>query len=58
MFVEIVNMVGQVIYATQPEAFDGPLKKQIELTGIMNGFYTTRVTIDGKEFFNQLLIQH
>lgn len=58
MSVEIVNMVGQVIYATQPEAFDGSLKKQIDLSGIANGLYTTRVTIDGEKFFSQLLIQH
>jgi hypothetical protein len=58
MSIEIVNMVGQIIYATQPEAFNGSLKKQIDVSGITNGAYTIWVTIDGKDFFNQLLIQH
>ena len=58
MSVEIVNVTGQIIYSSRPQAFYGSLKKQIDLSGIADGVYTTRVTIDGKGFFNQLVIQH
>jgi hypothetical protein len=56
--VEIDNMMGQAIYFTPPQVFSGSLKIPVDLSEFANGIYITRVTIDEKGFFNQLVIHH
>jgi hypothetical protein len=58
MNVEIANMIGQVIYSTQPQASNGSLNIPVDVSGFTSGSYIVEVTIDGKEFFKQLVVHH
>lgn len=54
--VVIENLMGQVVYTIQPQAFNGSLKIPVDISRFTDGSYITRVTIDGKQFFRQLVI--
>jgi len=53
----VYNLLGTVIFTSDPEEFTGVYVKEIDLTGNDNGIYLLRVEIDNDEFMKKLILQ-
>ncbi|HYV91213.1 MAG TPA: T9SS type A sorting domain-containing protein [Chitinophagales bacterium] len=55
--IAIENVLGQMVYSTQPESYNGSVNKQVDISNLKGGIYILHLYIGGNEFSKRLIIQ-